>query len=88
VQHRTTKLVKGHKSYKERLMLLGITSLEKRRIGCDSIKVFRIVKGFDKVDIGCFCLNWTMEVDVCTTERTQMDVVSKQMQTTTVKVFL
>jgi len=33
-------------------------------------------------------LNWTMEVDVCTTERTQMDVVSKQMQTTTVKVFL
>jgi len=43
------------KSYEERLRVLGITSLEERRIRGDLIQVFRIVKGFDKVDLGtCF----------------------------------
>ena len=34
------------------MRLLGITSLEKRRIRDDLIQVFRIVKGFDTVDMG------------------------------------
>ena len=48
----STKLFKGlqNKSYEERLRLLGITSLEKRRIRGDLIQVFRTMKGFDKVD--------------------------------------
>jgi len=63
VQRRATKLVQGlkYKQYGDRLKLLGITSLQKRRIRGDLIQVFRIVKGFDTVDFGAF-LNWTTEV--------------------------
>jgi len=58
------KLVKGlrSKSYEDRLCLLGITSLEKRRTRGDLIQVFRLVRGFDGLDYEQF-LNWTMEVD-------------------------
>ena len=42
------------KSYEDRLRLLGIPSLEERRIRGDVIQVFRIVKCFDKVGLGTF----------------------------------
>ena len=56
VQCRTTKLVKGFKyiSYEQTLKLLVITSLEKRRVRGDLIQVFRIVKGFDKINMEDF----------------------------------
>jgi len=52
VQCRGTKLVKGmkHKSYEERLKLLGITYFKKRRVRGDLIQFFQIVKGFDLVN--------------------------------------
>jgi len=36
------------------MRLLDITSFEERRIRGDLIQVFRIVKDFDKVDLGTF----------------------------------
>ena len=39
-----------HKSYEERLVLLGIITLEKRRVRDDLIQTFRILKGFENVD--------------------------------------
>jgi len=51
-----TKLVQclEYKPYDERLKLLGIISLKRRRIRGDLIQVFRIVKAFDTVDFGTF----------------------------------
>ena len=56
VQCRAITLVQGlkYKQYDERLKLLGITSLQKRRNTVDLIQVFIIVKGFDTVDFGTF----------------------------------
>jgi len=48
VQHRATKLVPGLEklTYKERLELLGQTTLDERRLRGDMIEVFKILKGF------------------------------------------
>jgi len=60
VQRRATKLVKGlkFKSYEERLSALGITLLEQRRVRGDLIQCFRILNGFDKVN-----MDWFFEFD-------------------------
>jgi len=47
VQHRATKLVSGFKklTYEERLDLLGLITLEERRLRGDMIEVFKILIG-------------------------------------------
>lgn len=52
VQRRATRLVSQCRglSYDERLKITGLTSLEKRRNRGDMIEVFKIIKGFSKID--------------------------------------
>ena len=52
VQRRATRMVYGLNdlTYEQRIRRLGITTLEFRRIRGDLIEVFKIIKGFDKVD--------------------------------------
>ena len=47
VQHRATKLVKGFKkySYEDRLLMLGLTTLEERRLRGDLIETYKILSG-------------------------------------------
>jgi ribonuclease P/MRP protein subunit RPP40 len=51
VQRKATKLVSGfrNKSYSERLNLLGLTTLERRRVRGDLIETFKIVTGREKI---------------------------------------
>jgi len=41
-------------SYPEILKILGLTTLESRRLRGDLIQVFKIVKGFDNIDRNIF----------------------------------
>jgi ribonuclease P/MRP protein subunit RPP40 len=56
VQRRATRLIEGFMdiSYEDRLEQTGLISLEKRRVRGDLIQVFKIVKGFAKIDYRTF----------------------------------
>ena len=51
IQHRATKMIGALKNntYEERLTILGLTTLETRRIRGDLIEVFKIFKGFEDI---------------------------------------
>ena len=53
VQRRALKLVSGLRGsdYKERLKEVGLLSLEDRRLQYDLVQIFKIVRGFDNVDL-------------------------------------
>ena len=44
----------GNLSYDERLRILGLPTLEYRRLRADMIQVFKIFKGFDRVNVNAF----------------------------------
>ena len=52
VQHRAIKLVKGFKkySYEDRLLMLGLTTLEERRLRGDLIETYKILSGKERVN--------------------------------------
>ena len=54
VQRRATCLVKcfQNKTYQERLIFLGLPSLEYRRERADMVQVYKILQNIDKVDQG------------------------------------
>jgi len=52
VQKRATKLISGlsEMGYEERLKILGLTTLETRRLTGGLIEVFKILKGYENID--------------------------------------
>ena len=57
VQRRATRLVSGlsHLSYQERLLSLGLPTLEFRRRRADVIQAFKIINGIDKINYSRQC---------------------------------
>src|SRR6218665_299862 len=51
VQRRATKMIKGYKdlSYEERLIICGLTTLEKRRSRGDLIEAYKIITGKETI---------------------------------------
>ena len=56
VQRRATKLVRGCRNleYEDRLKVLGLTTLETRRLRGDMLETFKIVSGMEGLDRGLF----------------------------------
>ena len=42
------------KSYKERKQMLGLTTLETRRVRADMLEAFKILKGYEGINGDCF----------------------------------
>jgi len=57
VQRRATRMIEEcrGKTYAERLELMGLTTLETRRLRADLIEVFKIIKGYEGLDERKFC---------------------------------
>jgi len=59
VQKTATKLISGlsEMGYEERLKILGLTTIETRRLRGDLIEVFKILKGYENILIKkCFLI--------------------------------
>ena len=56
VQRRATKMIEEcrGKSYEERIQILGLTTLETRRVRADMLEVFKILKGYEGINGDCF----------------------------------
>ena len=56
VQRRATRMMEEcrGKSYNDRLQILGLTTLETRRVRADMLEVFKILKGYEGVNGDCF----------------------------------
>ena len=52
VQKRATRMIEecAGKTYEERLEIVGLTTLECRRLRADLIEVFKILKGFEGIE--------------------------------------
>ena len=52
VQRRATRMIEecAGKTYKERLKIVGLTTLECRRMRADLIEVYKILKGFEGIE--------------------------------------
>jgi len=53
VQHRFTRMIEGFSSlpHGERLLRLGLWTLEERRNRCDLIELFKLFYGYTEIDI-------------------------------------
>ena len=56
IQRRATKLIPGLRDlrYEERLKQCGLTTLKMRRLRGDHIEVFKILNGYENIDINFF----------------------------------
>jgi hypothetical protein len=57
VQRRATRMI----TYEERLKLLGLITLENRRMRADLIEVFKIIKGYEGLDERKFFKRYSQE---------------------------
>jgi len=59
VQKRATKLISclSEMGYEDRLKILGLTTLETRRLRGDLIEIFKILKGHENIDHEVFLGN-------------------------------
>ena len=56
VQRRVTRMIENLKcvNYENRLKLVNLTTLETRRVRADLLETFKILKGFEFIDINKF----------------------------------
>jgi len=87
IQRRATKMVHGWKNiaYDERLEILGLILLEKRRLRGDLIEVFKILTDRENIDKHQFFIS-----SLCShlAERTQLETVEAEIKSTSTSEFL